>query len=134
MFDRNTVVLGGGSHAVPYCSTVIEKRAPTDKSVELLKEMQSEARDSLFMNDRVDFNGFKCNIYAGRRPFEINTAFVVIKYNLNGVDKMFECNMDLRPPIGVARGMDVVDAFSHHLTRELVLEEFIDEVSKTKWL
>ena len=81
MFDRNTLVVGG-SHAVPYCKTVIEKRAPTDKSVELLKEMQVEARNSLFMNDRVDFNGFKCNVYTGRRPFEINTAFVVMKYNL----------------------------------------------------
>lgn len=43
---------------------VIEKRAPTDESVRLLKEFEEAARDKIEKTYRLDFNGFKCLVQA----------------------------------------------------------------------
>ena len=55
MFDRFN--LGGGHHTHTHSHTVHEHRAPTDKSVALLKEMEQAALDKLLASVCLDACG-----------------------------------------------------------------------------
>lgn len=81
MFDR--IVLGGGT-THHHHRTVVEKRAPTDESVALLKDMQEKALQSL-LSFPMNFNGLHCNLYIYH---DVTTASsdrrVIVLYQLNG--------------------------------------------------
>ena len=71
---------------VPYAKTVniTEKRAPTDESVELLKEFEEKALDKLLSAERIEFINLTGMVYFFQNHTmsdEIDYYFI---FNLNG--------------------------------------------------
>ena len=64
-------------------TTVTEKRAPTDQSVNLLKEMEAAARQKIVNSVRVDNTEFKCVIHSYENYIAGTNRFMVI-FKLNG--------------------------------------------------
>lgn len=64
-------------------STTVEKRAPTDESVRLLKEFEQAARDKFESSIRLNSNTFKAHIMKSMDILAWDKAFVVL-YEVNG--------------------------------------------------
>jgi hypothetical protein len=64
-------------------ASVTEKRAPTDESVRLLKEMEEEARKKVIETTVVSDTHFECKIHRSLDVFSAQDVYVVI-YSLNG--------------------------------------------------
>jgi len=79
MFDTYRVQQGPSSVDV----RVTEKRAPTDESVRLLKEMEDEARAKVIESVRVQNCGIEAVIHRYDDPLACETKFAII-YTLNG--------------------------------------------------
>lgn len=82
MFDRYH--LGPRSVHVTESRNVTEKRAPTDDSVRLLREMEAAARAEVIKSVRVEGNGFNC---VAQRMFEASSGDMMLRaiFELNGV-------------------------------------------------
>lgn len=63
--------------------TVEEKRAPTDDSVRLLREMEQKARDQVEQSINVGGNGFECVVNIVKEAMSMDTVAVAI-FKLNG--------------------------------------------------
>lgn len=94
MFDRYEYGRG------PTNVTVTEKRAPTDESVRLLKEMEAEARKKITETTTVHNTEFVCKLHKYYDPANDADMYAVI-YTLNGkqsrVDMSVECYKQLSP-------------------------------------
>lgn len=64
-------------------ASVTERRAPTDESVRLLKEMEDEARKKVIETTVVSDTHFECKIHRSHDVFSAQDVYVVI-YSLNG--------------------------------------------------
>lgn len=64
-------------------STTVEKRAPTDESVRLLKEFERAARDNIEASIRLQGNAFKAHIMKQMDYLAWDKSYVVL-YELNG--------------------------------------------------
>lgn len=69
--------------------SVTEKKAPTDESLRLLKEMREKARESITFDKDLEDNGFKFRATIYER-FEEGTMVCQIKFKLNGRIEEFE--------------------------------------------
>ena len=81
MFNKYNIIhqRSGPSHI-----TVTEKRAPTDESVKLLKDMEKAARDSVIDSIRVTTSTMDgVVVYAMRSPESFENV-LYIRFNLNG--------------------------------------------------
>jgi hypothetical protein len=79
VFDNyHTHVRSGPTHV-----SVEEKRAPTDESVKLLREMEQKARDAVVQSVRVDTNEFKGVLNKMHDPLNDQDAWCVV-FDLNG--------------------------------------------------
>lgn len=107
MFDRYYTQNGPSSMSV----SVTEKRAPTDESVRLLREMEAAARKDVTNRLVLDNNEFKCQIV--RNPIRYTTD---IFYMLNGTRHCVSVN-DLQ-----FTSLDMVDAFVEALAKHLAVE------------
>lgn len=87
MFDRHVHVLGPRS--VDVTTHVVEKRAPTDESVRLLKEMEAEARAKMYESVRLEGNGFAGVVHRYDDVINDQTVFVV-QFDVNGERKKVE--------------------------------------------
>lgn len=65
--------------------TVTEKRAPTEESVKLLRELEEAAEKKYFANFKLEANGFTAHVFAREDFRNLEIAFVVL-FELNGVD------------------------------------------------
>lgn len=81
MFGRTYVV--PGPRSVSHHHTVTEKRAPTDESVRLLREMESAAEAQVLEAIRLTDNGFECVVHAMRDGPTDDTVLRAI-FSLNG--------------------------------------------------
>lgn len=79
MFDRTFVYRGPESL---HC-TVNEKRAPTDESVKLLKEMESAARSKIVESMRIKSNDVEAIVHRQESMVDLKTLFA-IHYAVNG--------------------------------------------------
>ena len=72
-------------HTTNIMSNVVEKRAPTDESIAILKEMQEKTIDNIVSATTLESNGFKCGF-----TLLIDPSFygyrAIVRYELNGVD------------------------------------------------
>ena len=83
MFDK-TIVFPTKVYGNSYTPvTVTEKRAPTDESVRLLKEMEEKAREKIIDSLTVRDTNFECKIIQEKDMITGYTHFVVI-YSMNG--------------------------------------------------
>lgn len=62
---------------------VEEKRAPTDESVRLLKEMEAEAKQKIVDSITVSNTEFECNVQSVIEPLNDETVYYV-SYRMNG--------------------------------------------------
>lgn len=84
MFDRALIIGGGASHHHHnHHSTVVEKRAPTDESVRLLKDFEAEAKGKVLDSIRLTENGFECIVHQYVELVNDQQIFIAI-FNLNG--------------------------------------------------
>lgn len=70
-------------------SYVTEKRAPTDESVRLLKEMESEAKQKIIDSIVVNSTEFECSIQKTLDAINDRTVYYII-YRMNGKKSKLE--------------------------------------------
>ena len=87
MFD--TIRVGGGTHH----HSVIERRAPTDESVRLLREMEEAAEKRVLERGELRSNelNVRWSIYHDR--VDLDGITVNCRWKLNGVERTFEFPM-----------------------------------------
>lgn len=80
MFDRNFHITdrSGPSHV-----TVTEKRAPTDESVRLLKELEKAAQDKIVQSIRLENSPIDCVVHTQQNPMNAQRDFCVL-VRING--------------------------------------------------
>lgn len=71
-----------------------EKRAPTDESVRLLKEMEKAAADKITESVRVSDNGFECVIHHHVDYLQAQDRLLAV-FSLNG--RKMKVNYDANP-------------------------------------
>ena len=81
MFDT-TVIKHGDNH---HTHTITEKRAPTDESVRLLREMESSARKEVLKAIQLPSNEFSGVVHLMHDALSCNTNFAVL-FKLNNKD------------------------------------------------
>ena len=81
---------------VPYekSVTITEKRAVTDKSVELLNEFQKKAKENLIYSTQIERNHLRAVVMYYRDDLMENRVHFHIKFNLNGTDTLITDYVD----------------------------------------
>ena len=82
MFNR-TVVVGGRMGPSTVRHTHVEKRAPTDESVKLLREMEGSAKEEVLKSVRVGNTEFECVVQAMFDAYSDTYKFKAL-FKLNG--------------------------------------------------
>lgn len=77
------------THTSTSHSYVTEKRAPTDESVRLLKEMETEAKQKIVDSITVSNTEFECNIQS-IVEWENDETVYCISYRMNGKKKFLK--------------------------------------------
>jgi hypothetical protein len=70
-----------------------EKRAPTDDSVRLLREMESAAKDQVVQSLRIESCGVEAIVHRQDNPMDAKTMFA-IHYKVNGVQRKCYADAD----------------------------------------
>jgi hypothetical protein len=83
MFDRPVVVLSHPSRTEYVTREVHEHRAPTDKSVELLREMEQKARDQVIEAVHVGNATFDCVLHTMKHCIDGSTEMLAV-FSMNG--------------------------------------------------
>src|SRR5580692_10096358 len=91
MSDRN--IFPGIFKDHPQTVNVVEKRAPTDDSVRLLREMEQKAREAVIAAISLNSNGFKGTILIETRPWECADVATIL-YEFNGKKERCEVRLD----------------------------------------
>lgn len=87
MFDR-TVINKGDTHTY-----VTEKRAPTDESIRLLREMENKAKEEVIKSISLPSNEFSGVVHLIRDHLSCQTNVVVL-FKLNGKDHKVPISLD----------------------------------------
>lgn len=83
MFNRTVVVAPSREAPVYVEKTIHEHRAPTDKSVELLRDMEAKAEAEVVKSVAVSDNGFECVIHQIKDFMSAQHRYRVV-WTLNG--------------------------------------------------
>lgn len=92
MFDKTFIGFGQtrtDTEYVPFVKEVHEFRAPTDKSVELLKEMEEAALNKFLGTYKIQNNLFKVDFFVFTGVFDFSYD-IGCRYALNGENKSFK--------------------------------------------
>lgn len=87
MFDRR-VINEGDTHTY-----VTEKRAPTDESIRLLREMENKAKEEVIKSISLPSNEFSGVVHLIRDHLSCQTNVVVL-FKLNGKDHKVPISLD----------------------------------------
>lgn len=87
-------MFGYGSENHYHTHNVTEKRAPTDESVRLLKEMESEARKKITETTTVHNTEFVCKLHKYHDALNASDMYAVI-YTLNGVQSRIDMMVEI---------------------------------------
>lgn len=93
MFNKTFVFPQTRTEYAPYEKTVTEHRAPTDKSVKLLREMEKAAEDKLISITRLDNNELKATWHV----FDDHLSWgmkAVCRFELNGKEHRIDLSLD----------------------------------------
>lgn len=122
MDDKDLYFILGGSqsHSHSHNHTVTEKRAPTDESVKLLREMEVSAKDNVHRSVRLSENGFECMIQIYVEPHLARTMLVA-RFQLNG--KAMEAEVEIadiwnKKPNPQEVAQKVIDAIAKKIASE----------------
>lgn len=116
--------------SVPYVKTINqtthEHRAPTDKSVELLNEMQDKARKNIILQAVIDDNIFKGAVVVFYDELFTDSKIFHCRFTLNGVEYTFEEKIKRRDWQDQISGEDLVkllfERFSKAIAKQLIME------------
>lgn len=93
MFNKTFVFPRTRTEYMSYEKTVNEHRAPTDKSVELLLEMENAAKDTLISITRLENNEMKATWHVFENCFSRRLE-VVCRFELNGKEHRIDLSLD----------------------------------------
>ena len=101
---------------------VQEHRAPTDKSVELLREMEQKTKDEIINSVVVKDNGFNAVIHS-QKDFMSNMMLYKIIYTLNGEKRVadFSAYDDVSYETVIQQMMNKV---AENISREILTKVF----------
>jgi hypothetical protein len=130
MFDTTKII---HSHQYgPSNINVTEKRAPTDESVRLLKDMEKAARDKVIASIELDSNLVKGRVYvmkdymSGKNNFavlmDINGKRVEIKVSTNEYDSPDAQLHEVYQEIGKQIALEVMPAVFDSTRKELLFK------------
>src|SRR4030095_2588560 len=92
MFDHYTIRAGDTHHS--HTHSITEKRAPTDESVRLLREMETKAKEQVIAAVQVIDNSFNIVVHAHHDNLYMNIIIMMV-YSING--KRHESKFTLNP-------------------------------------
>lgn len=87
----NKTIIHQHTPSYPSHVSVTEKRAPTDESVKLLKEMEKKAEEKLLEACELKNNLFTCTWFTMREMFSIR---VLIRMKINNVEMNIPVDLD----------------------------------------
>lgn len=129
MFDNYTYKMASPSHV---SMDVIEKRAPTDESVRLLKEMEQKARDKVIASIELDSNLVKGRVYvmkdylSGKNKFavlmDINGKRVEIQVSTNEYESAEAQLQEVYQEIGKCIAAEVMPSVFDSARKELLFK------------
>ena len=126
MFDRRTYQIGGG-HTT---ATITEKRAPTDESVRLLKEMEDEARKKITETTVVKNTEFTCKLHKYHDPANCADNYAII-YTLNGKQGKVDVNVEIYDMLSPEQTACLIrDKVAVDIANKMLTTAFMDE---KKW-
>ncbi|MGV0879447.1 hypothetical protein V6767_20130 [Martelella sp. FLE1502] len=114
MFNRTTTVMHNSPSDIHY--TIEEKRAPTEESVRLLREMEREVINRVDGKVRLHDNDFECVAHAEFDDLNGETV-IYIRFMLAGRRMKTECRIEGDKNID-AVGQKVVDSISKTIAQE----------------
>lgn len=124
---RDIIIDSGPSHTNV---NVTEKRAPTDESVRLLKEMEAEARKKITESTTVHNTEFTCKLHKYYDALNAADKYAII-YTLNGkqsrLDVDVECYKELTPE---QTACFIRDKVAVDIANKMLYTAFMDE---KKW-
>lgn len=132
MFDKYEFVSVNRRVSERVTENVTINRAPTDESVRLLKEMESEARKKIIDSVRVDSMGLKCSVFIEKD--EINDQTIVnIVYTVDGKRNVCAVNIGLGIDVNSAIAK-IIDALAKDISTTLVAGPLSRDLIKCKSL
>ena len=102
-------------------STVTEKRAPTDESVRLLREMEAAASASIVKSIQIVDNSVNCSMHI-RENFLSGTKDMIVVYSING--KRREFNFSHRDESRNELIRSLIQKFGEHLAVTMLEKPF----------
>lgn len=107
---------------------VTEKRAPTDESVRLLKELEAAAQAKIVSAIRVADTAFECVIHTMREPINDQTKVCVI-FSLNG--KKCEARTEISPYKSLQENIEqVIKCVADQIAVEILMKTMTSEIFK----
>ena len=115
-------------------TTITEKRAPTDESVRLLKEMEQEARSKLIESIAVyGDNKFNCTLAIEDNIMSLKSTLIV-KFILNGDNHTLEIDLPHRGTKWEAVTKHIVDCIARRLTACFLQEALSRDIESVNTL
>lgn len=122
MFDTHNYRTGDSYTRVD----VTEKRAATDESVRLLREMEEKALNNILACVKVDDNEFKATWWTYTDNFSYNDK-VGCRFNLNGKQYEFKIDLPCKYSGNVSEiGLLVKNAVQEEISKILTLDLFVN--------
>jgi len=91
---NKTIIQSTSKEYIPYSKTVnvTEKRAPTDESVRLLRDMEEAAKRNIIKRISVDTTYIKCECIVYGHEMDMSIEYY-LKYNINNNEKISKINI-----------------------------------------
>jgi hypothetical protein len=133
MFDRVTV-----QNPTQYVTKeVIEKRAPTDESVKLLREMEAAAQAEVIRAIKIEGNGFTGHVEMLKDVAQPYLLIARAVYDLNGTRHVVKVDVNYSD----AEGFDAErklfvklrDRIAEQIAEEALMPAFMDHIHRRKW-
>lgn len=125
MFDSYIVKPGDANHY--HTHNVTEKRAPTDESVRLLREMEQKAQDEVIQSIRLQNTEFDGVIHVMRNIMDCTTSYRCV-FKLNGKKFMAE-HVAKEWDDKDSRVIGIRDAVAKEIANTVV-SEFLPKIAK----
>jgi len=133
MFDRVTV-----QNRTEYVTKeVIEKRAPTDESVKLLREMEAAAQAEVIKALKIEGNGFTAHVDLLKDVAQPYLLIARAVYDLNGTRHVVRVDVDHLNPEGFDAERKLFiklrDKVAEKIAEEALMPAFMDHITRRKY-
>lgn len=103
-------------------TVIVEKKAPTDESIRLLKEMEDECKNKILNSITVNNTEFECNIHNSRDMLNDRTIYYVT-YRMNNKKKTIEIPIQNYSKLSENEtALKVVNELAKDIATDMILE------------